>query len=355
MKVLIAGVCGFAGSEIAKAFRESSATWTVIGVDNLSRAGSEMNRALLKGIGVEFVHADLRSATDLENLPRADWVIDAAANPSVLGGVDGKSSSRQVVEHNLYGTANLLEYCKRSEAGFILLSTSRVYSIAPLSALKVEEHDRAFRPVLDHGAPEGIDAEGISECFSIAPPLSLYGSTKVGSEYLALEYGEAFGFPVWINRCGLLAGAGQFGRGDQGIISFWLHSYRQKAPLSYIGFGGAGYQVRDCLHPRDLVPLLQKQMEATACNHPRICNVSGGVGNSVSLAQLSEWCATRFGRHEVSSRSKGRPFDLPWVVLDSARAAREWDWHRMTNLESILEEIATHAERNRDWLERSQD
>ena len=42
-------------------------------------------------------------------------------------------------------------------------------------------------------------------------------STKLAAETVALEYGEAFGFPVWIDRCGVLAGAGQFGRADQGV------------------------------------------------------------------------------------------------------------------------------------------
>ncbi len=75
----------------------------------------------------------MRAASDLEALPAADWIIDAAANPSVLAGVDGQSSSRQLIEHNLYGTLNLLEYAKRHRSGFILLSSSRVYSIPPLS------------------------------------------------------------------------------------------------------------------------------------------------------------------------------------------------------------------------------
>ena len=79
-------------------------------------------------------------------LPAADWVIDAAANPSVLAGVDGQTSSRQLVEHNLYGTINLLEYCKAHKAGFILLSTSRVYAIKPLAELKVKAVENAFRP-----------------------------------------------------------------------------------------------------------------------------------------------------------------------------------------------------------------
>jgi len=52
-------------------------------------------------------------------VPAVDWVIDAAANPSVLAGVDGRTSSRQLVEHNLGGTVNLLEFCKAHRAGFV--------------------------------------------------------------------------------------------------------------------------------------------------------------------------------------------------------------------------------------------
>ena len=76
-----------------------------------------------------------------------------------------------------------------------------------------------------------------------------------------MEYGDAFGFPVWINRCGVLAGKGQFGKADQGIFSFWIRSWKENRPLKYIGFDGKGSQVRDCLHPKDLLPVLKKQME----------------------------------------------------------------------------------------------
>jgi CDP-paratose 2-epimerase len=66
--------------------------------------------------------------------------------------------------------------------------------------------------------------------------------------------------PVWINLSGVLAGAGQFSRPDQGIFAFWINSYLRHTPLSYIGFDGTGLQTRDCLHPRDLVPLITGQM-----------------------------------------------------------------------------------------------
>jgi CDP-paratose 2-epimerase len=47
----------------------------------------------------------------------------------LISGIDGQTSARQLVEHNLAGTLNLLEYCKRHRAGLVLLSTSRVYKI----------------------------------------------------------------------------------------------------------------------------------------------------------------------------------------------------------------------------------
>ena len=126
----------FVGHTLAKTLL-ASGRHQVAGFDNFIRPGSESNRAELKQLGAKLFHADLRAASDIDALPDADWVIDAAANPSVLAGVDGQTSSRQLVEHNLGGTVNLLEFCKARKAGFILLSTSRVYAIAPLASLPV--------------------------------------------------------------------------------------------------------------------------------------------------------------------------------------------------------------------------
>jgi CDP-paratose 2-epimerase len=351
MKLLITGICGFVGSTLTRALLESSENLQVTGVDNFIRPGSELNRRELAKLGVKIIHADVRSATDFETLPAADFVIDAAANPSVLAGVDGKTSSRQLLEHNLWGTVNLLEYSKAHRAGLILLSTSRVYSVPPLAALPVEIYQRAFRPQAGATLPDGLTAAGVSEKFSTAPPISLYGSSKLASEAVALEYAGTFNFPVWINRCGVLAGAGQFGKPDQGIFSFWINSHLRRRSLKYIGFDGQGHQVRDCLHPRDLVPVLLAQMKHRGNDQPRIANFSGGAANAMSLAQLTDWCDARFGQHAVASDANPRPFDIPWMVLDSSLAAKQWNWQPQFSLEKVLDEIARHAEQNPHWLE----
>jgi len=355
VKILVSGICGFVGSSLAAGLREMDPAIEVMGFDNFIRPGSETNRLRLRELGIAVWHADVRSASDMATLPTADWVLDAAALPTVLAGVAGRSSSRQVVENNLGGTIHLLEYCREHRAGFLLLSTSRVYSIAPLAALPLQVKRGGYLPDPAQPLPSGLSATGVSENFSTTPPLSLYGSTKAASEILALEYGATFDFPVWINRCGVLAGAGQFGQAEQGIFSFWIHAWAAGRPLRYIGFQGSGAQTRDALHPRDLLPLLRAQMAAGAPgSRPQIVNAAGGAANAMSLAQLSAWCAERFGSREIAADPSPRPFDVPWLVLDSGLAAQTWDWRPATPLLALLDEIAAHAGAHPDWLALSQ-
>jgi CDP-paratose 2-epimerase len=352
MRILLTGACGFVGSRLLQKLRHSLENVTLFGFDNLCRPGSELNRGLLKKLGVKFFHGDVRSASDFESLPAVDWVIDAAANPSVLAGVDGKSSSRQVIEHNLAGSINMLEYSKRHGAGFILLSTSRVYSVPSLAALPIQSEGSRF--VLDASVlPDGASSNGVTESFSTAPPLSLYGVSKKMSEDLALEYHSTFGLPVWVNRCGVMAGAGQFGRADQGIVAFWIHSWREGRPLRYLGFGGNGFQVRDCLHPDDLAALLIKQLNhGSGADKPRLANVSGGMESAFSLAELSEWCGQHFATsNEVNRDGSERPFDIAWLVLDDSRARQAWNWRPEITREMLFNEVADFAEKHPHWME----
>ncbi len=352
MKILITGCLGFAGKTLCESIITSTDTIEIIGVDNFSRKGCELNVEPLRNLGIGIIRGDIRNPSDLKALPAADWVIDCAANPSVLAGMDNETSSRQVMEHNLVGTINLLEYCKQKGSGIILLSTSRVYSAEQLAKLPIIQEDDRYS-IKDSFRSNGISSKGISEDFPTTTPLSLYGASKLASETIILEYANCFGFPAWINRCGVLAGAGQFGKADQGIFSYWLHSFREKNPLKYIGFGGKGLQVRDALHPKDLSPLLIKQMEEPDRDVPKILNLGGGRENSMSLKQLSNWCEDLFGPNEVTPSSDERPMDAPWIVMDSSLANKAWDWSPKTKVQEILEEIARHAEKNPHWLKTS--
>ena len=351
MRVLVTGACGFVGCSLVESMRQhyDARQMEIVGIDNLSRGGVYLNVEKLQSLDATFVHGDVRVASDLDQLVRCDWVIDAAANASVLAGTNG-NSSRAIVENNLGGTLQLLETCKRWSAGLILLSTSRVYALEELCNLPLQADAAAFQLDARQPLPTGASPLGIAESFSNAAPISLYGATKLASEQMALEYSLAFNFPVWINRCGVMAGAGQFGRADQGIFAFWLHSWLAKRPLRYIGFDGMGHQVRDCLHPKDLFLLIDMQIHSPR-SASRIVNVSGGIDSARSLAQLSLWCRDRWGEHIVQSDAHPRSYDVPWLVLDSSLAAHSWNWQTTVKIDSVLDEIAMFAEQNPNWLE----
>jgi len=353
MKLLITGICGFVGSSLAQSLLERREGLAVIGIDNLMRPGSEHKRARLQALGVTVLHGDLRMPSDLAELPPVDWVIDAAANPSVLAGIQPGFSSRQLMEHNLASVVNVLEYAKAHRAGILLMSTSRVYSIAALRALPLRAEGDAFCLDSSAGLPPGISACGIGVDFSTRAPVSLYGSTKLAGEALALEYGEAFRLPVWINRCGVLAGAGQLGTPDQGVFSYWIHAHARRRPLRYIGFEGTGKQTRDILHPRDLAALADAQMNCTRSDGLRVYCAGGGTSNAISLARLTRWCDQRFGEHTPAADPSPRPYDIPWIAMDSSDAQRDFGWRIEYPLPHILDEIAGHAERHPDWLEKS--
>jgi CDP-paratose 2-epimerase len=353
MRLLITGVCGFVGSAVAEALLERRDGLDIWGIDSLQRPGSETNRRRLAALGIRVVHGDIRTASDFETLPAADWVIDAAANPSVLAGVQGNGSSRQLFEHNLASLGNVLEFCKQHSAGLVMLSSSRVYSIPALAALPLEVRGDAFHLDTSRPLPPGVSGCGIGATFSTASPVSLYGATKLACEIIALEYGAAFGLPVWVDRCGVLAGAGQFGTPDQGIFSYWVNAHLRRRALRYIGFGGSGHQVRDAFHPNDLAALLDAQMNSGRTGGRRLYVAGGGPVNSMSLSRLTAWCDARFGAHRPQADPRERRYDIPWMVMDAGDAAADFGWTPRIALPELLEGIAAHAEKNPDWLERS--
>jgi CDP-paratose 2-epimerase len=87
-------------------------------------------------------------------------------------------------------------------------------------------------------------------------------------------------------------------------------------------------------------------------------NLAGGIENSMSLRELSAWCADALGPAprlsdpaHISTERSSRPFDIPWAVLDSSLAASAWGWTPSTTLLEILGEIRAHAESNPGWLQ----
>lgn len=336
MRVLVTGGAGFVGSRIALDFRERGAE--VAAFDNLRRRGSETNLAPLADAGVRFVHGDVRCAADLEDVG-GEWdvVVDAAAEPSVLAGLNG--SPRYVIETNLLGTVNVLEFSRRRAGALLFISTSRVYSIQPLRRLAYTEGPTRFELAAQQPVP-GAGPAGVSEEFPTDTARSFYGASKLASELLVQEYAALYDLPAVITRAGVITGPGQFGRAEQGVFAMWAAHHVLGLPLRYVGFGGTGKQVRDLLHPDDLIGLLRLQLADARRWSGRIFNAGGGHQGSVSLQELTAICREAAGREvPVGSDQRTSDVDVPLYVTDHSRATRELGWRPARAPVQIVGEI----------------
>src|SRR5690606_3523819 len=116
---------------------------------------------------------------------------------------------------------------------------------------------------------------------------SLYGATKLSSEYIIQEFCQNFGLKTVINRCGVLTGPYQMGKVDQGVVVLWMAKHFWKGKLEYIGYRGEGLQVRDILHVHDLFELIDIQTKGISKYTGSIFNVGGGIEISCSLKELT--------------------------------------------------------------------
>src|SRR5258708_6676349 len=90
--ILITGGAGFVGSNLAISIKRKYPGYTVLCFDNLKRRGSELNLSRLKLHKIEFIHGDIREKADFEQIQvPVDAVIEAAAEPSVLAGLNGNT------------------------------------------------------------------------------------------------------------------------------------------------------------------------------------------------------------------------------------------------------------------------
>jgi CDP-paratose 2-epimerase len=338
-RVLITGGAGFVGANVALAFASTHPSWKIVALDNLKRRGSELNLPRLRAAGVTFVHGDIRQLADLDGVGEFDAMVECSAEPSVLAGVDG--SPDYLIQSNLVGAYHCLEAARRRGAFLVFLSTSRIYPVKPLETLELEETETRFELAESQPIP-GISHLGVSEEMPLAGARTLYGMTKLSAEMLIEEYRAAYGLRAVVNRCGVIAGPWQMGKVDQGVFTYWMLAHHFQRPLSYIGFGGSGKQVRDLLHVDDLVDLIEQQLTDPDHWDGVTANVGGGRECSLSLAETTALCADITGRRvEVSVSGDSRPGDIPVYISDCSKLFGLTSWRPARDARAVLADIHT--------------
>jgi CDP-paratose 2-epimerase len=336
-RVLISGGAGFVGSSLAIGLKQLHPNWQIICLDNLRRRGSELNLPRFKTLGIEFIHGDVRFTDDLDpTVLDVDIIIDCSAEPSVLAGV---SSPQYVLNTNLVGTINILELARKTKANLLFLSTSRVYSIEPLSNLKIVESATRLELAAEQTIP-GISWQGITEDFPIDSYRSLYGTTKLASELLIAEYRQAYDLQAIINRCGILTGAWQMGKVDQGVVVLWMAAHYFQNSLKYIGYGGTGEQVRDFLHIQDLLRLVNYQLNNFDIFDGDILNVGGGRFSNLSLLEMTHLCQEITGNTiNIEPVTTERTGDIPIYITDCDRLTQKTQWQPEIKPAKTFEDI----------------
>ncbi len=336
-KMLITGGAGFVGSNLALAFRRESSTAQITVIDNLKRRGSELNLPRLKQANIAFVHGDIRCPEDLQGLPDFELLIDCSAEPSVHAGA--LESPRSVLNTNLLGTINCLELSQQRGAAFLFLSTSRVYPLTRLNQLACCDAETRF-VWQGNESVVGFSQNGIAEEFPLEGPRSFYGASKLASELLVAEYVFNKNLKAVINRCGILTGPWQMGKVDQGVITLWVARHVFGRPLTYIGYGGTGKQVRDLLHIEDLFELLKKQIQHRDRWGGEVYNVGGGVDVSLSLLELTALCREITGKTiPIASAPPTNPLDIRIYISDCDRVSKKFEWRPTRTVRQVVEEI----------------
>ncbi|HEX2988254.1 MAG TPA: NAD-dependent epimerase/dehydratase family protein, partial [Chloroflexota bacterium] len=123
--VLVTGVAGFIGSNLAEALL--SLGYRVIGLDNLSQGSTQNIAGFLASPRFEFHRGDVRDSREVEGLiGRADCVMHLAAYK-----IPRYGNALDTIEINTQGTRNVLRSAAKLHRLVVFASTSDVYGRNP--------------------------------------------------------------------------------------------------------------------------------------------------------------------------------------------------------------------------------
>ena len=347
--ILVTGGAGFVGSNLAVFLKAKLKDSHIICFDNLVRRGSALNARRLKDQNIKFIKGDIRNKKELLALKNIDVIVECSAEPSVLASYRDPGYT---IDTNLMGTAHCLELARREKSHFIFLSSSRVYPIELINRIPFKEFSARF-DWREKVRGEGYSHQGIAADFPLGGVRSLYGTSKLCSEHICLEYFDMFGLKGVINRLGIIAGPWQMGKIDQGLVGFWVVQHKFRDKLSYIGYNGCGKQLRDAIHVDDVCELIFFQIENMDHVNGKVYNAGGGRPNSFSLLELTEMVQRISGtKMAIAKVKEERKSDLRIYITDNTYVTRDTGWSPSRDLEDIITDINSWIEQHSRVLER---
>lgn len=313
MTWLVTGAAGFIGTNLVTHLLETG--HDVIGVDDLSRPGSERNYDFLRtrySLPLHKFDISSPSATDAlhEICPKPTAVAHLAGQVSFMASL---RNPRRDFEVNALGSLNVLEFIRLfcPETPIIGMSSNKVYG--DLDTLTYGETATRFTAI---DFPAGFDE---------SLPLDFrgpYGCSKGTADQYFVDYGRMYDLRTVSFRQSSVYGPHQHPQSDQGWVAHLVESaVQQKA----IQLNGIGKQVRDLLHASDLARLITSVAENLPVGGVA-ANVGGGDENSLSILELFAMIEEWSGRTVEFHTGESRPSDQRVFISRNSTISRLTDW-----------------------------
>ena len=282
MKILVTGGCGFIGYNICNYLLDRN--YEVIAFDNLSRKNVEHNlRFLINRKNFTWIKGDVTNRKDfyLLNNHFIDAIIHLAANPGVPFSL---SNPRDDFNINTVGTLNILDYSRNNgKVPIIFASTNKVYGNL-IHKLPVNESGTRYNT--DWSIAEDFSIDGNSH--------SPYGCSKLAADIYMQEYSSSYDIPTVINRMSCIYGHHQYGKEEQGWITWFIIAKIKNMPITIFG---NGKQVRDCLFGEDLASLYELQIREIDKFKGKVFNIGGSKENTISLLELIKLLDEKYSQY----------------------------------------------------------
>jgi UDP-glucuronate 4-epimerase len=239
MKILVTGVCGFIGFNLANFLLKKN--YKIYGIDNINnyysvKLKNDRLTILKKNKNFTFSKADIKNHKKLKNIfnkIKFDIVIHLAAQAGVRYSI---KEPRKYIENNIDGFFNVIDLCRNNNIKKIIYaSSSSVYG------------DNKNFPLKENQALK---------------PKNLYASTKANNEETAEIFSRFYG----LNIIGLrfFTVYGEWGRPDMLMMKYLKSNLNKNKKFYLYNYGN---HFRDFTYIQDVNNIISRLIKKKFANH----------------------------------------------------------------------------------------